>query len=149
MQRRSLILVSTTVVVLAVMALLFLVPQHSEQPKDPYWGKTTCAGCRMAISSMRDVVQILGSGYDRRYYDDLGCAIKDRHAHPELAHHTVFVRSSDAEQVHWLDARTVHYSQGLMTPMGFGFAVDHNGPLKFADVERMILERTLKKSEHP
>lgn len=127
-----------TLLLLALTLSFFTACSGKLTPKDPLWDRETCAHCRMTISERRYAAQILGPGSSLRYYDDLGCALRDRHE-KGLQGGQLWVRPHGGEQ--WAEASQSRYQSGLHTPMGFGFgAVTQGGNLSLAEVETAVLE---------
>ncbi|MCA9553944.1 MAG: thioredoxin family protein [Myxococcales bacterium] len=76
----------STRVTLSLLAVVALACTSAEPvPRSPHWNKDGCAHCRMAISDPAAAAQLVGSGGLIRHYDDLGCLLANRVAHPELA----------------------------------------------------------------
>lgn len=107
-------------------------------PKDPHWHQDTCAHCRMTVSEPAFAAQIVGPGYSWRYYDDLGCALKDLDAKPELAEGKLFVRPG--QDGAWTPADAARYAEGVKTPMNYGFAATDSGTLSLDQVRRRLSE---------
>lgn len=106
-------------------------------PKDPLWDREACAHCSMSVSEHRYATQIIGPGSTVRYYDDLGCALRDRRRKPELQQGKLYVRPFGLES--WIDAADAKYIAGLRTPMGYGYGpVAMGGQLTLTEIEAAL-----------
>lgn len=95
-----------------------------ERPATVAWDRDTCEYCRMTISDRAYAAQAWVEPQRRHYkFDDIGCLVNWLDANgwsvdqvrlwvADHRHH---------DQVHWLDAATARYVQGLTTPMDYGF----------------------------
>lgn len=122
-----------TVFALGLLLLIAACQPGHVDVRSPHWGKDTCAYCRMAVSSPPYAAQLVGPGGQVRFYDDLGCLIKDQLRRPELTKLDAYVTSPDDHQ-RWLRSTEARFGERLPTPMDFGFAPRNNGTLSFADV---------------
>ncbi|MCB9647651.1 MAG: hypothetical protein H6730_13765 [Deltaproteobacteria bacterium] len=128
----------STRVTLSLLAVVALACTSAEPvPRSPHWNKDGCAHCRMAISEPAAAAQLVGSGGLIRHYDDLGCLLANRVAHPELADAKVFVMAPGSTDT-WIPAEQAHFRDGAKTPMGFGILPDADGKLSFAEVEQRL-----------
>lgn len=107
--------------------------------------RVECARCRMLISTDRGAAEIVSTGEETRFYDDIGCLAADWEAHQGNARS--FVRVADGR---WVDTSDASFAQpaGERTAMGSGVvafaaagearAADRAGrALVFGDVVRM------------
>jgi copper chaperone NosL len=107
-----------------------------DKPIDPHWDKDTCAMCRMVISDPAYAAQIVGPGASRRFYDDLGCALKDLAEHPELAAGKLYIRAGGKGA--WVAADEARYRRGFHTPMGYGVSSAPDGTLTLEEARRLL-----------
>lgn len=115
------------------------VNSNSLKPQDPIWGKQSCSHCGMILSEKRYASQRVISAGKSYYYDDINCALKHNLSDEEKKS-TIFVRPFDG--VEWVDAASVNYDEGLMTPMNSGFGpVKQGGKINFNDVQSRILKK--------
>jgi copper chaperone NosL len=134
---------------LLVLALLLTGcgQPDGDKPLSIAWDRDTCEYCRMTISDRAYAAQAW-VGPQHRYYkfDDIGCLVNWLHASglpPEQVRLWV-ADSRHHDQVHWLDARTAWYRNGLTTPMDYGFgATDERteGAVDFETAYAQILKR--------
>jgi hypothetical protein len=120
--------------VLVILFFLQACTCTSETVKSPHWGQVACAHCRMAVSEKRNAAQLVGTGYRVHYYDDLGCALLDQIKKPELASWKLFVLKDPDASDNWSLANELKFSEGNLTPMGYGFSTSPSGTLTLADV---------------
>lgn len=77
-----------------------------------------CASCRMAVSNPKLAGQIVESGEDPRFFDDLGCLAAYVHEHGVASNAAAFV--ADHRTGAWVPARHAVFTRvaSLDTPMG-------------------------------
>lgn len=124
-------------VVVVAISLALVSCAKTDQPVDPVWGKQPCAHCSMLVSDKRFAAQLVTTGGDRHYFDDIGCMVLWAHEHagaPKLE----WVRDA---QGRWIDAKAARYAKGARTPMDYGFEPSDGGEASWSDVERSVLER--------
>lgn len=92
----------------------------------------------MAVGDPDFAAQIVGPGFDWRFYDDIGCALIDIKDKPELNAGKLYVRPKGATS--WIPAGTAHYAEGFSTPMNFGFAATTSGKLTLEDVRERLTQ---------
>jgi copper chaperone NosL len=102
----------------ATFALLFLLACSAEEVRhaDPD-AATSCAGCRMTVSDLRFAGQLVASGEEPRFFDDIGCMRKYLSKNREQAAWTAFV--SDYRSRKWIAADAAHFwkCEAIETPM--------------------------------
>lgn len=102
----------------ATFALLFLLACSEEEVRhaDPD-AATTCAGCRMTVSDLRFAGQLVATGEEPRFFDDIGCMRKYLAKNREKAAWTAFV--SDYRSKKWIAADAAHFwkCEAIETPM--------------------------------
>ena len=121
---------------LAGAALLPACSEVTPEPRRIKWGRDVCEHCHMVFGDKRFAAQIWDASLPRaRIYDDFGCAVLAADEMGVLDHAEVwFWVSDDLAPERWIDARSAHYRDGIVTPMGYGHsaastATDH--PLAF------------------
>ena len=122
------------VLLLTAVYLLAACTAGDPVARSPRWNKDACAHCRMAVSEPAAAAQLVGAGGLVRHYDDLGCLLADRAAHPELAAAAVFVVAPGTTES-WVRAEQVRFQDGGRTPMGFGYLPALEGELSFDEVQ--------------
>jgi len=126
------------VITFCFMGLMFFLSSclsETQKPKDPIWGKESCARCRMVLSEKRYAVQRVFSSGEVHFYDDLNCALSHKHEGSDEG--ILYVRPFGGEE--WMKAQDARYQGGLMTPMNSGFgAVKEGGALSFGEVQQKI-----------
>jgi nitrous oxide reductase accessory protein NosL len=105
-----------TLTAIAWLATAACVAQ-ARSPEPIPLDRVQCAHCGMVISTEAGAAQIVTSGEDTRFYDDVGCLIAGGHAGQGTE--GVFVRSADGV---WTDARTASFARSATahTAMGSG-----------------------------
>lgn len=134
------------------LALLSLLLAGCGQPggREPVsiaWDRDTCEYCRMTISDRAYAAQAWDEE-GRRYhrFDDIGCLVNWLHERgwpPERTRLWV-ADHRHRDRVHWLDARTAWYRDGLRTPMDYGFgavAEPEAGAVNFETARAQMLIR--------
>jgi len=116
---------------LAALPLVAACKPQTEGPEEIRWGRETCEICGMIISDPFFAAEIRG-GEDRKLYkfDDIGDAVHwlKTQSWAEAPDIEFWVRDHQTGS-RWLDARTVRYVTGLVTPMDYGFgAIESSGP---------------------
>jgi nitrous oxide reductase accessory protein NosL len=109
----------------AVPLVLLLGACGGDPPTGPVeitWDRDVCERCSMAISDRRYAAQVRFAG-DRQahVFDDLGCALlwlDEADAGSETSAE-IWVRGPSGKE--WIDAREAFFSEGLGTPMSYGF----------------------------
>jgi hypothetical protein len=116
------------------------------------WDRDTCVRCSMVISDRRFAAELRGGPKNTVFkFDDIGCAafwLRDKAAEfPWMIEIStrfwVADLASKGNDVHWLDARTAHYT-GKTSPMGYNFgALAHPaaGTLDFAAMREHVLAK--------
>lgn len=123
--------------VVLALALALVWCAKTDQPVEPAWGKQPCAHCSMLVSDKRFAAQLVTTGGDRRYFDDIGCMVLWANARPG-APKLEWVRDAEGR---WLDAKSARYAKGARTPMDYGFEAREGGEASWSDLERSVLER--------
>ena len=127
-----------------------LLPACSEvtpEPRKIKWGRDVCEFCHMVFGDRRFAAQIWDASLSRaRIYDDFGCAVLAADELGLLGRDDVrFWVSDDLDPTRWIDARSAHYRDGVVTPMGYGHsaastaAADH--PLGFLAAATAIRDK--------
>lgn len=130
---------------LGALALLPACSEVKAEPRKIKWGRDTCEFCHMVFADRRFAAEIWDAGLPRaRIYDDFGCAVLAADEMGVLARDDVpFWVSDDAAPDRWLDARTAHFRDGVVTPMGYGHSAgtgaDH--PLTFLAAATAIRDK--------
>lgn len=117
---------------------------QKQGPRDPVWGKDSCAHCRMTISDKRFAAQLVGPGARWQYFDDLGCALEMVGDKGLDDQHRLYVYQNG----NWVEAKETRYDKGFNTPMNFGFAPVPGGALSLEDVNNEIVHRHGSSHEH-
>ena len=132
----------------AAVAMAALVPACSEvtaEPRKIKWGRDVCEHCHMVFADRRFAAQIWDAALSRPHiYDDFGCAVLAADEAGVLDRAEVrFWVSDDADPSRWLDARTAHFRDGVVTPMGYGHSAGPAGdhPLSFAAAATAIRDK--------
>jgi hypothetical protein len=138
----------------AVLALLAAAPvlaackQERAGPEEIRWGRETCEICGMIISDPHFAAEIRG-GPDRRLakFDDIGDALHWLAQQPwkDEAGIEIWVRDYETG-TEWLDAWTVHYRSGTMSPMDYGYAAvkyPASDTVDFTTMQAAVLKRGL------
>ncbi|WP_197722858.1 nitrous oxide reductase accessory protein NosL [Sulfurivermis fontis] len=93
-------------------------------PAEVKWDRDTCARCRMVLSDRFYAAQIRGGpeGKKTRVYkfDDIGCAVLWLEQQPWRNDPRTEIWVTDHRTGAWIDARSAHYVQDRITPMGYG-----------------------------
>ncbi len=133
-------------VTVAVASLLPACSEVTPEPRKIKWGRDVCEHCHMVFGDKRFAAQIWDVSLPRaRIYDDFGCAVLAAAEMEVLERAEVrFWVSDDLDPARWIDARTAHYRDGVVTPMGYGHsaastAADH--PLSFAAAATAIRDK--------
>lgn len=133
---------------LAAAPLLAACKPQMEGPEEIRWGRETCEICGMIISDPFFAAEVRG-GEDHKLYkfDDIGDAVHwlKMQSWAEAPNIEFWVRDYPTG-TRWLDARTVRYVTGLVTPMDYGFgAVESSGPdtISYAEMFRAALDMGL------
>lgn len=130
---------------LMAAALLPACSEVTPEPRRIKWGRDVCEHCHMVFADKRFAAQIWDAGLTRaRIYDDFGCAVLAAAEMGVLERDDVrFWVSDDADPSRFIDARTAHFRDGVVTPMGYGHsagpAADH--PLSFAAAATAIRDK--------
>jgi copper chaperone NosL len=134
-----------------VLALAGCHPPDGNAPAPVVWDRDTCAHCGMVISDRGYAAEAWVEAEHRYYrFDDIGCMVSWLHARgvspgqlklwvADYLHH---------DEVHWLDARTAWYRDGLRTPMDYGFGATADaaqGTVDFDTASARMLERDEKR----
>lgn len=129
------------VVLLGAMALM-ACEAGPPKVRSPRWSKDTCHTCRMAVTEPPHAAQLVGPGTQVRYYDDLGCALKEQLSHSAPAEAKLYVLSpqSSSEEV-WLPASEVRFVGHAKTPMNYGYTPASDGTLTIDAVTSAVRER--------
>lgn len=106
-------------------------------PRDPVWGKDSCAHCRMTISDKRFAAQLVGPGARWQYFDDLGCALEMIGDHGADEYRRLYVHQDGT----WVEAQKARYDKGFNTPMNYGYGPVPGGALSFDEVKNEIFNR--------
>jgi len=87
-------------------------------PRDVDPRNDICQSCRMPVSDPRLAAQLLESGEEPRYFDDIGCLREDLAARPPRKRAALFV--ADHRTGAWIPAGKAVYSvcPSVATPMG-------------------------------
>lgn len=93
----------------------------ADGPPTVRYGQEGCARCRMIINDDRFAAALVTTDGDGLKFDEVGCLIEYRTAHPDSAR-AEWVRGYQTGQ--WHDARQAFFVHGpkLHTPMGSGLA---------------------------
>lgn len=130
----------------AMVALLPACSEVTPEPRRIKWGRDVCEHCHMVFGDKRFAAQIWDASLPRaRIYDDFGCAVLAAEEMGLLARDDVrFWVTDDVDPNRWIDARTAHYRDGIVTPMGYGHSAastsaDH--PLTFVAAATAIRDK--------
>ncbi|MDK9695304.1 MAG: hypothetical protein OEL76_02830 [Siculibacillus sp.] len=131
------------------MATASLLPACSEvtpEPRKIKWGRDVCEHCHMVFADRRFAAQIWDAALPRaRIYDDFGCAVLAADEMGVLNREDVrFWVTDDADPARWIDARTAHYRDEVVTPMGYGHSAASTTaahPLSFAEAATAIRDK--------
>lgn len=131
----------------ALGAVLLQLAACGQEPKtgpvEIKWDRDTCTRCGMAISDRRFATEVRGGPQHKAFkFDDIGCAVFWLKGQPWAEDRTTEVWVADARDTKWLDARSAHYRDAKMTPMGYGYgAVADNPPgsVDFVQLRKQIL----------
>ena len=93
---------------------------RSLEPEPVRIDQAHCAYCDMIISDERNAAQAVSAREDTRFYDDIGCLVRDPSARRPGAR--LYARA--AGDTAWLPVETAWFAlpAGLQTPMGYGLA---------------------------
>ena len=93
----------------------------------------TCATCRMTVSDRHLAAQIVASGDEPRFFDDLGCLSQYLAAHPVPRDVAVFV--ADHRTGDWVPAERAVFSRLTQrsTPMASGLVAHESTASRSAD----------------
>lgn len=109
---------------IAAAPLLAACKPQTSGPEVVRYNREVCEMCGMIISDPHFAAEVRG-GPDARLakFDDIGDAVHWLEMQPWKAETTVefWVMNSENGQ-DWLDARTVYYRPGVVSPMDYGFA---------------------------
>ena len=124
-------------------------------PVDVKWDRVTCERCRMVLSDRHHAAQIRVREPDGRSrvhpFDDLGCALIWLQDKPAGDDPTTEIWVNDWRTGDWIDARTVFYVLGQVTPMEYGLGAQPDpapGTLTFEQARTRILEREHEHQVH-
>ena len=87
--------------------------------EEPVWGKQPCESCAMLLSDKANGAQVLTTGDERLFFDDIGCLALWSAQHPSEARGS-WVRTADTQA--WLPLERARFVAAPHTPMDFGFA---------------------------
>lgn len=117
------------------------------EPTAITWDRDTCEYCRMSISDRGFAAQAWVESRRRHYvFDDIGCLVNWLHDN-DMSSDQVRLWVADhrhRDRVHWLDARSAWYRQGMTTPMDYGFGATgeaEEGALTFDEAYPLMLRR--------
>lgn len=124
---------------LLAMLMTLACNPGDEAPKEPVWGKQPCEHCAMLLSEKEHGAQLVSTGGERFYFDDLGCMVAWLDAHPaEAAHKWVHTADSQA----WLAVEKAGFDRAAHTPMDFGFiATAKPGPVDWQQVTAVVRQK--------
>lgn len=114
-------------------------------PRKIKWGRDTCEFCHMTFADRRFAAEVWDADLGRaRIYDDFGCAVlaSSESGLVDRADVPFWVSDDDAPEV-WIDARTAHYRDDAVTPMGYSHSAGRSPAhrLDFAAATKAILEK--------
>ncbi|MBF0454108.1 MAG: protein NosL [Magnetococcales bacterium] len=114
----------------------------ADGPKKVRWDRDSCERCRMLLSDRHFAAQILDAKGDYHLFDDPGEMLlylaEKGHNDPKAK---LYV--TDATTGRWLDGRTAHYTEGHLTPMGYGYGAREQATadsLDYMAVQKRILD---------
>lgn len=97
--------------------------KDSVGPSNIHWDRDMCDRCVMVISDRKNTLQFQDTKSKKIFkFDDIGCMIlwfKEGNAQYENGSK---IWITDFESGEWIDARGAFYTEGNITPMGFGFS---------------------------
>jgi copper chaperone NosL len=105
----------------AVLALaLAACGPRSLEPEEVRVDRVHCARCGMMVSRVADSAQAVFPDADTRFYDDIGCLLRDAGARRPGAR--LYARA--AGDTAWLPVEAAWFASpaGRQTPMGYGLA---------------------------
>jgi len=93
----------------------------------------TCRTCRMVVSDAHFAAQIVASGEEPIFFDDLGCLRDYLRQHPRPAGAAIYV--ADHRSGAWVPAASAIYTRlsGTATPMGGGMVAHADEASRRAD----------------
>jgi len=105
-------------------AVLALACARDPAPAPVAWDREVCAQCRMLISERDFAAQYEGEGGQVFFFDDPGCWLLHRAAHPEHPAGSGWFHAQGAER--WIaEDRAAFLPSQSPTPMGYGlYAVE-------------------------
>lgn len=118
-----------------------------DRPAAITWDRDTCEHCRMTISDRAYAAQVWVEPQQRHYrFDDLGCLVSwlDANGWTTDQVRLWVADHRHRDRVHWLDARTARYLEGMTTPMDYGFGATDEpaaGSLDFETAAARMRER--------
>ena len=130
----------------AVVALLPACSEVTPEPRKIKWGRDVCEHCHMVFGDRRYAAQIWDASLPRaRIYDDFGCAVLAAEEMGLLGRDEVrFWVTDDLDPNRWIDARTAHYRDEVVTPMGYGHSAASTAaghPLSFSAAATAIRDK--------
>jgi copper chaperone NosL len=120
----------------ALVVLAALVACSAPGPAPLDTKSESCSWCRMAISDRRFAAQLVVSGDDPRFFDDIGCLasyVRSKHDLPGGARAYVADHLTHA----WLEAGAAVYTRmpALETPMGSHLLAHADAALRARDAD--------------
>lgn len=133
---------------LVLTAFIACSPRIETGPGEVRWDRDICVRCTMVLSDHFFTAQIRGGEEGRRtklyFFDDIGCAILwlDQQEWKEDPRTEIWI--PDYRSGEWMEARSVWYKTGLVTPMDYGLGAlpgKAEGLLDFDQALEVIYQR--------
>lgn len=113
----TLALVAATAAALVLALRWSLTPPSG--PVEPAWDRDACARCRMLVSDPRFAAQRQLASGEILHFDDPGCLLLHRHAHP-APERAVYLHEYAGEG--WISLDEVAFVTEETSPMGYALA---------------------------
>lgn len=138
----------TIVIVIAIIVILLLSfgtgegaryvykGNHSHQPVPIKPKEYQCSECGMDIEALEYGAQIITSGGDTYFFDDIGCVVlwlENR----KIDTQKVITQTLDTHR--WIEAEDAWYTRTASSPMGYGFAAYEKKKKGFIPYQEMKL----------
>jgi len=103
-----------------VLVLNLLAPAtDGDGPADLAWDHVVCAHCHMHVGEPAFAAQLRDAEGEVLAFDDPGCLVAWRDAHPSAVTHGVYFHGSGG--VGWIPGDQVAFVRHEPTPMGYGW----------------------------
>ena len=120
---------------------LFLISGCDSAPPDGptevRWDKDICERCRMLLSDRKYAAQYLDTKGKYHLFDDPGeMFLTFQEKFPGDSKIKLYV--TDSETGKWLKARAAYYTEGHLTPMGFGYGAHEENRANSMDFDTVL-----------